>query len=198
MASLRVHLGPWKTSVLASAENNRKHRFPFFALKDADFGAIINWHKDYKSGRISPRQVFSKSINYYRKAEVCGDIKYIWEINRWHHLISLGEAAWILEGKGNSAKFRDQIVLEIDSWAQANPFMRGVNWASSIESAIRLLVLFFVWELLQSVNLLGDEVKRRWLKLIELHCLFISRNFSRYSSANNHLIAYLYHFITSD
>lgn len=93
-----------------------------------------------------------------------------------------------MEGKGNSAKLPEPIVLEIDSWAQTNPFMRGVNWASSIESAIRLLVLFFVWELLQSVNLLGDEVKHRWLKLIELHCLFISRNFSRYSSANNHLI----------
>lgn len=185
--NIREYLTPWKATILTNAEQNRQHRFCFFALQNAELGPEIDWHTDYRSGAHSPQYIFGKSINH-RKTEDGWDIKYIWEINRWQHLVRMAKAAWILEGKSDGLKFRDEIVLEIDSWASSNLFMRGVNWASALEAAIRLIVLFFVWELLHSLDLLKSEVKQRWLKLIELHCLFISRNFSRYSSANNHLI----------
>ncbi len=162
------------------AEQFMEHKFSFFSFSKEDFGKEINWHKDYKTGKESPLK-FCKTIDY-RDFKKMGDIKYIWEINRHHHLITLAKAYHLLGKK----EYKDEALKQIDNWIDANPYLMGVNWESSLELAVRMISWGWVWYFIK------DEVssgfKTKWLKSIYQHCQVISDNFSRYSSANNHLI----------
>jgi len=155
------------------------HRLSFFSLNNKWLGEKIDWHLDYKNNQTAPLS-YSKSINY-RDFDKLGDIKYIWEINRHLHLVSPAKA-YYLTGKQD---YKNGVISQINSWMAANPYRRGVNWSSSLELGIRLIswswVYFFIKEL-------DKDFKQKWLGCIHKHCNFISKNYSRYSSANNHLI----------
>ncbi|MBN1354416.1 MAG: alginate lyase family protein [Candidatus Omnitrophica bacterium] len=156
-----------------------EHKFNFFSLKGDSVGDTINWHSDYKNNKTAPLK-YSPDIDYRDFTKV-GDIKYIWEINRHQHLIELAKAYYLT----GDTEYKDEVKKQITGWICANPYVRGVNWRSSLELAIRLISWSWVWTFLGAGE---DEFKTLWLKSIYKHCVFISRHFSRYSSANNHLI----------
>ena len=155
------------------------HRFSFFSFVGKDFEKEIDWHKDYKNNKCAPIN-YSKSINY-RDSNAIGDIKYIWEHNRHLHLVQLSKAYYLTV----NVDYKNEVVSQIDSWIKSNPYMQGVNWESSLELAIRLISWSWVWNFIGDID---DEFKRVWLECIYKHCDVISKNFSKYSSANNHLI----------
>jgi hypothetical protein len=71
----------------------------------------------------------------------------------------------------------------------------GINWYSNIEVNIRLINWFFAWEILDADQLINNNdyfknfVDAIWIPLIYQHCKYSYANPSKYSSANNHLIA---------
>ncbi len=83
------------------------------------------------------------------------------------------------------------------SWFEQCPYPSGVHWTSSLEHSIRLVNWSFAWHLLggdgspifQGAG--GEAFKQRWLTSVYQHCQFIAGHFSRYSSANNHLLGEL-------
>lgn len=156
-----------------------KHNFSFFSLDKAFLGEEISWHTDYKNSVQSP-VTYSKRIDY-RDYDVVGDFKYIWEINRHQHLITLAKAYYLT---GNE-KYRDEVEQQITSWIDQNPYMTGINWTSSLELAVRLISWAWVWFFLGDIE---KSLKEKWLECVYKHCLFISKNISKFSSANNHLI----------
>ena len=124
---------------------------------------------------------YSPSIDY-KDFENIGDIKYLWEINRHQHLISLAKAYYITGNKN----YKNEVINQINNWIETNPYMRGVNWISALELGIRLISWSWIWSFIGKIA--DAELENKWIKSIYQHCTFISRNFSRYSSANNHLI----------
>ena len=158
------------------------------------FGQIINleneidWHFDLQSGKTFPLK-FSKDIDI-RSGEY-GNAKMVWEINRLQFLLPL------------AVKYRltnDNVDLQrwmslMKSWVSENPYLNGINWYSNIEINIRLIVWYFCWQILWVDDRLkkNDEfirfTKEIWLPTIYDHCVFSNNNPSKYSSANNHLIA---------
>src|SRR5262249_11623707 len=64
-----------------------------------------------------------------------GDSKIVWELNRHQWMVSLGQA-WALTG---DERYGDACVGAIDHWLDANPPGTGINWASSLEVALRLM-----------------------------------------------------------
>ncbi|HEY7889446.1 MAG TPA: alginate lyase family protein [Steroidobacteraceae bacterium] len=171
-----------------AADRILEGRFDVFALEDVRLGFPPRWNVDPKTGVEAPLE-FGFGIDY-RDATRVGDIKYLWEINRHLELVTLAQA-WHLSADERYA--RGARVM-IDSWLEACPYPRGVNWCASLEHAIRLVNWSFAWQLFG-----GDEAplfkgeagrafRRRWLAGIYRHCHFIARHFSRHSSANNHLL----------
>lgn len=156
-----------------------EHKFSFFSFDNKSFGDFIDWHWDYKNNKEAPL-AYGKSIDYRNFAEV-GDIKYIWELNRHQHLIVLAKAYYLT----GDAKYKDEVIAQISGWIETNPYMKGVNWASSLEVAIRLISWSWVWHFMGEID---EKLKNLWIDSIYKHCVFISNNLSRYSSANNHLI----------
>lgn len=151
------------------------------------FTDVPEWNRDPKTGTTAPL-VFGRSLDY-RNAELVGDIKFLWEINRHVELVVLAQA-YRLTG--------DRIYLAglerlLESWLEQCPYPLGPNWTSSLELAIRLINWSVIWQLIggaESAMFRWNEnrLRERWLDAVYLHMRFIRGNFSRFSSANNHLI----------
>jgi len=114
-----------------------------------------------------------------------GDIKYVWELNRLQFLVPLA-AEVLLTG---NAEALGAIEAAIASWHAANPPFRGVGWASGIEVALRAI------SLVATASLAGDrlslESRQRIGEILAASAFWLPRFPSKFSSANNHLVAEL-------
>lgn len=158
---------------------------------NCQFGSTQDWNRDPKTGTISPL-AFGKTLNY-RDESVVGDIKYLWEPNRHLHLVTLAQAYH----QSGEQRYLDGLRHQLESWIDQCPYLRGPNWTSSLELAIRLINWSIAWQLIGGVGSPvfagpdGVQFRERWLRSIYQHMHFIRGHFSRYSSANNHLIGEL-------
>jgi len=172
----------------ASADKVLAGIYDVFALKGVSLGFPPKWNKDVKTGVTAPME-FGKTLNYRNESKV-GDIKYLWEPNRHLELVTLAQA-FRLTG---DQRYADGIRKLLTSWFQQCPYPLGVNWTSSLEHAVRLVNWTFAWQILggeQSplfVGQAGRDFRQEWLESIYQHLHFVSGHFSRYSSANNHLL----------
>lgn len=174
-----------------AADEILQGRFPVFALPAAQLGFPPQWNRDPKTGREAPLR-FGKTLNY-RDESLVGDIKYLWEPSRHAQLVTLAQA-WHLT---RERKYADGCRTLLESWFEQCPYPSGVHWTSSLELAIRVVNWSFAWHLLggdaapifQGAE--GEAFKQRWLSGVYRHCRFIAGHFSRYSSANNHLLGEL-------
>ncbi len=159
-----------------------------FALEDAALGEIPNWNQDPLTGKKAPL-IFGKSLDY-RDQELVGNIKYLWEPNRHLQLVTLAQA-YKLSG---SIRYLNGLRTQLQSWFDQCPYLMGPNWLSSLELGIRLINWSFVWRLIGGINSdlfkseQGAAFRNCWLNSIYQHMHFIVGHFSRFSSANNHLI----------
>lgn len=119
----------------------------------------------------------------YRHQSRCGSVKYVWEINRLQFLQPLG-AHYALTGDERALR---AIELCVDSWFAANPPFRGVNWTSGIELALRAVSLIAATSLCGAA--LRQDVQQKVRQILAASLDWLTRYPSRYSSANNHLVA---------
>lgn len=145
-------------------------------------GFEFDWHRDYRYGKQVERG-FAGTLNI-RDTAVVSDIKYVWEPSRFQYLSALAFAE-------NAAEHTDYIVRSIDSWLEANPYLYGVNWTSSLELAERLISWALLYPRIAGHVAKNESFRRRWLDSIYLHMSRTSSKLSFYSSANNHLVGEL-------
>jgi hypothetical protein len=167
--------------IIETASNWLKHQASFFSLQNTPLGNLIQWHRDYLSGVVGPKNRYTALINH-RDVTLVGDVKYVWELNRLQHLVPLA-LAWLWTGK---ADYKDEIVKQTFSWIAENPFMMGLNWKSPLEAAMRLISWAFVSCL--TGHKLPNARSYPVRGTIYQHQYFISKFYSKHSSANNHLI----------
>jgi hypothetical protein len=184
---LRVAAMDDPSACLAAAARAARGRFDLFELRDRELGPIPRWNRDPKSGVEAP-PAFGKTIDYRDPRQV-GDIKYLWELNRHGHLVTLAQAYALGGGPEPALALRAQL----ESWLDQCPFRIGPNWSSALEVAFRLLHWAAAWQLLgglQSPLFAGDGAafRDRWLRSVHQHARFVRGFLSLHSSANNHLV----------
>jgi hypothetical protein len=173
---------------LVAAERIAAGRFDVFALHDAELGSPPRWNRDPKTGVEAPLS-FGKLLDYRNPRRV-GDIKYLWELNRHLHIVTLAQA-YALSG---DARYFGVIRRHLESWFDECPYGMGANWSSALELGIRLINWSVAWQLLGGAasplfqDGEGARFRRRWLDAVYQHAQFVHGHFSLYSSANNHLI----------
>ena len=146
------------------------------------------WNRDPKTGVEAPL-VFGKRLDYRDRRRV-GEVKYLWEVNRHLHLVTLAQAYAL----GGDAKYLETLRQHVDSWISACPYGLGPNWSSALEVAIRLINWSIAWQIAGGADGAlfagseGGHFRQRWLNSIYQHARFVHGYFSRHSSANNHLI----------
>ena len=106
LATARVDAAPY----LAAAERIAAGRFDVFALQDAALGSPPRWNCDPKTGVEAPLS-FGKLLDYRNPRRV-GDIKYLWELNRHLHIVTLAQA-YALSG---DARYFGVIRRHLESW----------------------------------------------------------------------------------
>jgi hypothetical protein len=149
------------------------------------------WNRDPLTGTDALLS-FGKTLDY-RDPSGVGNIKYLWEPNRHLEAVTLAQA-WRLTG---DHRFVEGCRTLVDSWLEQCPYLRGPNWSSSLELALRLTNWSCAWHLLGGDGSVlfegraGEAFKARWLTAVRQHCHFIAGHLSRYSSANNHLLGEL-------
>jgi len=183
---VRSHLLRRCAWTATAADDALEHRFCFFAFEREWFGEHIQWNFEYRQ-RIATPLDFGPSLDYRDERKV-GDIKYAWEHNRHHHLVELAKACYLTDDE----RYARELVEQVDSWITQCPVPYGVNWASGLEVAIRLInwtvALFYLGEAPAASPTLVGEFRRRWLASAREHMEFLARHLSSHSSANNHLI----------
>ncbi|HEY4202421.1 MAG TPA: heparinase II/III-family protein [Devosiaceae bacterium] len=143
------------------------------------------WRLDPVSGSFWPgAETYAFDIDF-RHDGSRGDIKYVWEINRLQMLPALATHA-LLEG---DTRAPSTIAAIIASWHAANPPFRGVGWSSGIEVALRAISLIVTLEI--AGDQLDTETRNRTAEILAASAYWLPRFPSRYSSANNHLVAEL-------
>jgi hypothetical protein len=162
--------------LLLLADKYLNNDIPIFEI-DTNLGKI-DWNKDYKTGKVWPKQFVSKIHHGGNKH---GTIRYIWELNRHNFLVPLA-CAYYLTGK---KEYAEKCLELIESWIEQNPYLKSANWFSGLEAAVRLINWIWCLKLLQSE--LNEEKFKRIVHSIYLQYDFIINNLSLYSSANNHL-----------
>lgn len=142
-----------------------------------------SWAIDPESGRPWPWKRFCFSIQH-RHGMGPGDVKFVWELNRLHHLQTLALGAFLLDdGQAGRVCLED-----LRHWIAHNPPYQGLGYASGIEVASRLISMLVVLGLSKTEALSREFAKSVWQSL-SAHGTWLYRYPSLYSSANNHLIA---------
>lgn len=143
----------------------------------------IDWHLDPASGLRWPDDAYCFDIDY-RHDQKRGDVKLVWELNRLQ-FVPVMAALSRLENDDDLA----QTALDmIESWIDANPPFKGVNWVSGIELALRVVAILLAVGLIGR-NRIDARLSGKIANCLSAHAYWLKRYPSRYSSANNHLIA---------
>ena len=180
-----------KTPELASSARFLPREAPALRIRffDVDLpypteASPIQWSRDYKNGVSAPR-VFYGSIDY-RDASQVGDSKYTWELNRHQFLVP-----WALEyRKTGREEVAAAIVGSIRDWISDNPRHIGINWASSLELALRMLSWGIALDLCHGSRALAED-RCTIASSVSDQADYVRGTLSLFSSANNHLMGEL-------
>jgi L-malate glycosyltransferase len=167
--------------IVAAAERIADGRFDLLGLKDISFGDPINWHFEPLSGKTSPMLHWSRVD--YLDPDIAGDKKIIWELNRHQYFVTLGQAYWFT----NDEKFAATFAGHIESWMNANPPKLGINWASSLEIALRSISWLWALYFFKDSPSVSPDTFTRALKFLYLNARHLETYLSTYFSPNTHL-----------
>jgi len=176
--------GPWAADLdqlRGAAEASCQGRFDLLGYRGLSFGDPVDWHLDPVSGRRAPSLHWSRIDSL--DPEVVGDSKVVWELNRHQWLVTLAQA-WRLSGREHYAQacFR-----YLDEWMRDNPRGLGINWASSLEVALRIVSWCWAIALLEGSAAASRDRVPQVVEALAAHAAHVERYLSEYFSPNTHL-----------
>ena len=144
----------------------------------------ILWDSDFKVEEDWPVKFFH-DINILNPKRD-SDVKVPWELSRLQWLIPVGQA-YMLSGDEKYADFTRDVLMD---WIEANPYGRGVNWATAMEAAMRIYTwtwLFYVFKESQSWD--SYDFRASFLRMLYEHGVFAERYIEDYGINGNHCTA---------
>jgi hypothetical protein len=168
------------SSTIQSADRIVKGILDVFGHEIA-IGAHPDWALEPLSGRRTALVHWSRIA--YLDPRVSGDCKVTWEINRHQYFLTLGRAYWLT----GDERYAWTFVRHLASWMDENPPNRGINWASSLEVALRSIA--WIWALLffRDSAHLDERLFTRAIASLDAHGRHIETYLSTYFSPNTHL-----------
>jgi len=168
--------------ILSDASRACQHRLKVFGYPEVFCGPRIPWRKDIVH-KIESGSYHRSQIRYLDFQKV-GDSKIVWEPNRHQHLVRLA-LAYRLTGDN---RFAEESFSQWEDWQRENPYLCGINWSSSLESALRAWSwIWMIFLLARSPAATGKRLGQL-VRALALHADFIASNLSIYFSPNTHLL----------
>lgn len=141
---------------------------------------------------------FSYKLSYKQRDDL-GDARTNWEKNRHFEWALRAKKIFVLRaGNEESRELGNQELEElnaiVNNWMEKNPFLHGISWTSAMEFAIRSINWMFALAFLKRANTNGtnstnalaveEKLKNGIINITD----YLTKHYSRYSSANNHLL----------
>lgn len=150
----------------------------------ATLSSPIDWHTDFKTDTRWPVRYW-RSIDYVDLNDE-SDVKVPWELSRLQWLLPAGQAYALTGDEAYAAHVRKVL----DGWIATNPFSRSVNWAVTMEVALRVLSWTWLIGAIGASGTWADVAFRfRLLRSLYLHGDFTARNLERSDVNGNHYTA---------
>jgi len=147
-------------------------------------GVPIDWSRDYRAN-LGWSAGFARSIDFVNRDRP-SDVKIPWEISRLQWLIPAGQAYLLSGDERYAATARDII----DEWIGANPLAYTVNWACTMEAALRILTWIWFFHVFARSSSWSEETFRcRFLSTLYLHGDFTLRHIEKSDVNGNHYTA---------
>ena len=173
------------SSMLRAADAICDHRFDLLGSGPTALGPDIDWHRDFKSGYRWDLRTFYKRVRY---GDVPGvDVKVPWELSRFQHLATLGKAYWLTGEDRYAAEFVGQVA----HWIARNPPQFGVNWACTMDIAIRAFNWLWGYAFFGHAPQITPAFRREFAKALLAHGRHIMQNLERGAdgTSSNHYLA---------
>ena len=169
--------------IIAAAEAATQRQVDLLGSGPVTLDKPIPWHKDFKSGHSWPDVPFRRVD--FMDLDRDSDVKVPWELSRLQWLIPAGQA-YLMTGDERYATNVQGVIAE---WADANPIARGVNWASTMDVALRGITLVWLFRVFcQSAGWSDEGFRHQFLKLLYLLGDFTSRHLEWSDVNGNHLL----------
>ena len=146
-------------------------------------GEKINWHQDFKSGRIWTKDFYTKIDS---KNSIKGsDIKVPWELSRFHQAQWLAKAYLVTRDEKYSEKFFELV----NNWIEENDFCFGVNWNCAMEVAIRAVNWILALHIFKISKHFSDSIEQKIYQSLFEHGIFIRNNLEFGRRNGNHYLS---------
>ncbi len=140
------------------------------------------WHAGFQTDNDWPL-VPSGRLDY-RGMDAVGDARTNWELNKHFQFALLAKDYFITR---DTARL-DELAALFGDWNEKNPFLWGISWVSAIEIAERTLNWCLTLAFLRAAGKAPRGLERALETGIINMADYLFHHYSRYSSANNHLI----------
>jgi uncharacterized heparinase superfamily protein len=169
--------------ILAESEDVLHNRFQTLGSAKTSLGGSINWHRDFKSGKVWP-------LDSGRELDLLdlgnpSDVKVPWELSRFHQVWWLGKAYWLTRNEQYPKKFAELV----ESWIENNPPGKGVNWSVAMEVAIRAANWIAGYYFFCESPSLTPLFWLRFLKSLHVHGSFIENHLEYSWRTSNHFLS---------
>ncbi len=166
----------------SNSNYNEKFIDKFWGKYNYKINEKNTWNYGFQTSNYWP-DIFAYDLNY-KQEDAIGDARTNWEVNRHHHLTQLAKLYYIT-GK---SLYAEELENAFYDWNNKNNFLMGIAWTSVMEVSIRafswLIILSFLEHVKYGNKKFLEDLKRGILNSTE----YTFKHYSRYSSANNHLI----------
>jgi uncharacterized heparinase superfamily protein len=170
--------------ILAAAERASARQIDLLGTGPIELAHPVDWHIDYKSGIRWPN-AYAPRMSYVNAADA-SDVKIPWEISRLHWLMPCGQAYLLTGAERYASTVRD--ILE--EWIAANPYAHSVNWACTMEAALRILSwTWFFHVFARSASWADAGFRTRFLTMLYLHGDYTERHLEWSDLNGNHFTA---------
>ncbi len=156
--------------IVSEADKIVENKYNLFCSGETYLGENINWHFDYK-GKYEWQKVLSWRGNFFNFPKGV-DIKYPWELARFHQGLKLGKA-YLLTGE---EKYTDKFFSLFSDFIAQNGFCTGIHWLDSSEAAIRLINVLFSFSFFIHSAKIDAAVINSLIDFVLYHSIFIENN----------------------
>jgi asparagine synthase (glutamine-hydrolysing) len=147
-----------------------------------------DWHKDYFSEYVaSPPLQVSKTKHWsHISDDPNGDIKFIWELNRFGFVYTLVRAYVATHNE----EYPEAFWTLIEDWAKHNPPNTGPNWMDGQEIALRLMAWTFGFQQFSNSPSTTPQRKENFILYVAAQAERIYKNIGyAISTRSNHTIS---------
>lgn len=143
------------------------------------------WHKAPDTGHYWPLKFFAQIP--FAPGNPIGDIQFVWARSRLQNLVTIS----LVGNLTDDPCIKRQVIRRMEklmlSWISANPWLKGVNYISTMECALRLISICHAFDSVRNENI-SPQTWQALVYLVHNHAYFIRRRLCLFAYAGNHTL----------